>query len=213
MSDTAEIEAVLFKRVGDRFVYQAPNPWIFGPTSRYLVTEAQKAALVAIVVPRRPKLRIAIVSAAILLWTGIVATIMWAFSGHNDPTASDVLVMMSLILVPVYFAWVVALQRNLRRMQPIIANAPRTDERITRPELRKAMIDALSYRKSLLLGATWTFSSLMQVSILLMRNGRHPLFSDAGSCMIAFAAILGAALAIYYLYIAIGKVRQRQPAS
>jgi hypothetical protein len=34
MSNIAEIEAVLFKEVGGGYVFQAPNPWVFGPRSR-----------------------------------------------------------------------------------------------------------------------------------------------------------------------------------
>jgi hypothetical protein len=45
MSNVAEIEAALFKQVGGGWVFQAPNPWVFGRTSRYLVNETQKAEL------------------------------------------------------------------------------------------------------------------------------------------------------------------------
>ena len=43
-----------------------------------------------------------------------------------------------------------------RRVAVHHADAPRTEERITNGEVRKAMISAMSFKRSLLLGATWT---------------------------------------------------------
>ena len=213
MSNTAEIEAVLFKPVGDRFVFQAPNPWLFGRKSRYLVTAAQKEELLAIVVPRRPVLRIALITAAILLWTVAVATVFWALSPHDNPTALDVFAMSVVIIVPMIGALVVALQRNLRRMQPILAGAPLTEEQITPSELRQAMTKAISLRKSLILGAVWTGIALLQVFNLVIRNGRHPLFSDIQSYLNAFTLVVATGLAAYYLILAVRKFRQREPAA
>ena len=210
MSDAAEIQAVLFKPVGDRFVFQAPNPWVFGRKSRYLVTDAQKQELLAIVTPRRPMVRIAVITAAILLWTVAVATICWAVSPHDDPTALDALVMAVLIILPIFGALIVALQRNLRRMQPILAGAPRTEERITHSELRQAMTKAISLRRSLILGAVWTGISLLQIFNLVIRNGRHPFFSDVQSYLNAFTLIIATGLAAYYFVIAIRKLRQKE---
>lgn len=213
MSTAAEIEAVLFKPVGDRYVFQAPNPWVFGRKSRYLVTEAQKQALLAIVTPRRPVLRIAVITAAILLWTVAVATMCWAVSPHDNPTAIDALAMFVLIVVPIFGALIVALQRNLRRMRPILAGAPRTEERITQSELRQAMAKAMSLRRSLILGAVWTGIGLMQVFNLVIRNGRHPLFSDVQSCLNFLTLIIAAGLAVYYFTVAVRKLRQRETAA
>ena len=213
MSDAAEIQAVLFKQVGDRFVFQAPNPWVFGSKNRYLVTETQKQELMAIVTPRRPLLRIAIITAGILLWTVAAATIVWAVSPHEDPRALDALAMFVLIVVPIFGALIVALQRNLRRMQPILAGAPRTEERITHTELRQAMTKAISLRRSLILGAVWTGIGLLQVFNLVIRNARHPLFSDVQSYLNAFTLIMAVGLAAYYLVLAIRKLRQKEVAA
>ena len=49
MSNVAEIEAVLFKQFGSGYVFLAPNPCVFGRSSRYLVNEAQKAEILAII--------------------------------------------------------------------------------------------------------------------------------------------------------------------
>jgi hypothetical protein len=205
MSNAREIESVLFKRVAGGNVFQAPNPWVFGRTSRYLVSDAQKAALLAIITPRRPVLRLMLITAVIVAWAGAAGVIVWAVSGHQQTTAADVLGIFALVLVPIYLAWVVALQRNLRRMRPILADAARTQERITNRELRRAMVDAMSMKKALLLAACWTFTSFMQAVILITRNAHHPLFGDAQSYVALFTGVLAAGLAVYYLVLAVRK--------
>jgi hypothetical protein len=205
MSNAREIESVLFKRVAGGNVFQAPNPWVFGRTSRYLVSDAQKAALLAIITPRRPVLRIALITTVIVAWAGAAGVIVWALSSHREATAVDVLAIFALVLVPIYLAWVVALRHNFRRMRPILANAPRTQERITNRELRRAMVDAMSMKKTLLLAACWTFTSFMQVVILVTRNAHHPLFGDAQSYVALFTGVLAAGLAVYYLVLAVRK--------
>ena len=164
MSNVAEIEAALFKQVGGGWVFQAPNPWVFGRTSRYLVNDAQKAELLAIVTPRSPTLRIAAITAGILLWASAASIIAWAVSSHDEPTASDALAIFALVVVPIFLALVFALQRNLRRMQRVLADAPRTEERITARELRHAMAKAVSLRRSVFIGALWAVTCLFQIT-------------------------------------------------
>jgi len=96
MSQADEIEALLFKPFGDRYIFQQANPWVFGRGERYLVTEAQKRELLAIIVPRRPALRIAIVTAAVLLWTALVALALWAFFGNDQPETRDIVAIVVL---------------------------------------------------------------------------------------------------------------------
>jgi hypothetical protein len=210
MSNVAEIEAALFKQVGGGWVFQAPNPWVFGRTSRYLVNEAQKAELLAIVTPRRPILRIAAITAGILVWAVAASTIVWAVSSYDEPTVTDALAIFALVVVPIFLALVFALRRNLSRMQRVLAGAPRTEERITPRELRHAMANAVSLRRSLLIGALWAVTCLFQVSSLVIRNGRHPLFGDVESYLSFVTATVAAGLAIHYLRLAIRKFRQHE---
>jgi hypothetical protein len=170
MSNTTEIEAVLFKRVGDHYVYQSPNPWIFGRKKQYLVTEAQKAELMKLIAARRPKLRITLITAGVLFWLAAATVIASTLSPHENPTGLDALAIAALVLIPGYLACVAALYKQQSRIRPIVADAPLTDERITRSELRKAMTKAMSLRKTLLLAVTWAFTCGTQVWILVIRN-------------------------------------------
>jgi hypothetical protein len=212
MSSVAEIEAVLFKPAVGGYVFQAPNPWVFGPTSSYIVSATQKAELLGIVRPRRPVLWAAGIIVGILLWACLVATAMWAISGRDQPTVIDFAVMSVLILVPIYLAWVIKLQRNLRRMQSILGTARRTGERIARREMRQALANAMSLKRTLLIGALWTLCSLAQVSALVVRNARHPLFSDIQSDLKLVTAVVAGGLAVYYLSLVIRKIRQQRAA-
>jgi NADH:ubiquinone oxidoreductase subunit K len=213
MSDAAEIEAALFKELGGGYVFQAPNRWVFGPRSRYLVTAAQKAELLAIITPRRPILKIVLITTGILLWAVAASTIVWAVSSHDDPRAGDAFAMFVLIVVPMFLALVVARQRNLRRMRRVLAAAPRTEERITNGELRCAMANAMSFKRSLIIGALWTVTCLAQVFTLVIGNARHPLLSDVQSWLNVFTAIVAAGLTAYYLSLAIRKIAPKQTAS
>jgi len=212
MSSVAEIEAVLFKPAVGGYVFQAPNPWVFGPTSSYIVSATQKAELLGVVRPRRAVLWTAGITIGILLWACLIATAMWAISGHDQPTVIDFAVMSVLILVPIYLAWVIKLQRNLRRMQSIIGAAPRIGERINRREMRQALANAMSLKRTLLIGALWSLSSIAQVSALVVRNARHPLFSDVKSDLNLLAAVVAGGLAVYYLSLAIRKIRKQRAA-
>ena len=118
--------------------------------------------------------------------------------------------MSVLILVPIFLALVVALQRNLRRMQPILVGAPRTEERITHHELRQAMTKAISLRRALLVSGLWAVACGFQVTTLVIRNARHPLLSDVQSYLNLFTATVAAGLVIYYLVVAIRKIRQKE---
>jgi len=206
-----DIESALFKRVAGGHIFQAPNPWIFGQSSHYLVNDSQKAQLLAIITPRRPMLRVAVITAGILLWTVAVAALVWAFSADQDlPTGPEMIAMALLTLVPMFLALVFALQRNLRRMQPVLAGAARTEQRISRSELRQAMAKAMTFRATLLIGAAWVIILLLQIFNLVMGSARHPLFSDAQSFLNVFLVISAAGLAAHYLVIAIRRARSKE---
>jgi hypothetical protein len=211
LSNAGEAVSALFKPIAGGYLFQRPNPWVFGRTTRYIVSEAQREGILAVIRPRRPVLRVAVITAAVLAWAIAAATIVWALSPHADPTASDALAIFALVLLPIYGAWVVALQRNLRRIEPFIAGALRTNERITSTQMRRAMAKTISLRALLIYAALWSVTSSLQVFTLVMRNGRHPLFSDVQSFLNLFTAVAAAGLALHYLAMAVRKMRR--PAS
>jgi hypothetical protein len=186
-------------------VFQAPSAWIWGRKRRYRVNETQKAQLLAIITPRRPKIHLAAITAGVLGWTVAVSTMMWLATGRDEPTGADIPVLAALILVPMVLALVMALRRNLRRMQPILCGAKPTDQVITRTEQRQALTKSMSFARALTIGAIWATAGLMQIFTLGVRNAQHPLFGDVQSCLHIVTAIAAAVLAVRYLSIALRK--------
>ena len=45
-------EAIMFKKGPDGYVFRAPNPWVLGRKRFYLVNEAEKTKLLAVITAR-----------------------------------------------------------------------------------------------------------------------------------------------------------------
>jgi hypothetical protein len=208
-----QIDAMLFKPVSGGFIYRAPNPWIFGRATHYIVDEQQKAALLEILVARRPLLTLAIIVAGLLAWGVAMGSVGWFFSSHENPTIGDTAIMILATVGALFLAVHLALRRKLRRMQPILAAATPTTAVITSSEMRTAMRTATSFKSAAIAAASCTFGCAAQIFSLVIRNPRHPLFSDAQSGLSVFLLVLCATLAIVYVVRAIGKVRGTQAAA
>jgi hypothetical protein len=138
----------LFKRVPSGWVFRTPNPWVFGDTPHYLVNEAQKAQIGALLTPRRPVVLAAGIIAAILGWVVAAAFIAQALSGNDSPTtAGDFAIITALVLIPVLGALpaIGLIQRH--RLAPILAGAALTDQRISLAEINRRVIDATSTKQ------------------------------------------------------------------
>ena len=102
---TGSLKSSLFRATTDgRWIFRSPNPWVFGDTPHYLVNDAQKTQIEAIITPKRPVLVVALYAVGLIAWAALVATFLWAFSGHPDPTPGDTVLMVFLILVPAFAA-------------------------------------------------------------------------------------------------------------
>jgi hypothetical protein len=208
------IESRRFKPVPGGFVFQAPNPWVFGVARHYLVNAAQKSDILARMTPRRPILIGALVTMTVILWAVAMSALVWAFgSGHDDPTATDILVMAALIVVPMILAVPLAIGLQLRRLQPVLAGLPLTDERITAQEQRNAMVNDTSVAQSRLVAMSMGIVCLSLAFTLGMRFGRHPLFADAGAIAMLVGAIAAAGVAVRFAALAIRKARQKHDES
>jgi hypothetical protein len=143
------LKGALFKAVPGGWVFRSPNPWVFGDTPHYLVNDAQKAQIEAIIAPRRPGVVVAVLIGSIFAWMLAVATFMWAFSGHENPTPGDIGVMVVLICLPVVALLPIAGLIQRRRLRPVLAAAPLTTERITYAELQQKVRAATPLKQSL----------------------------------------------------------------
>ena len=207
-----QIGAMLFKPVSGGFIYRAPNPWIFGPENHYIVNEQQRAELLGILVSPRPVLRLAVVVAGVLLWGLAMGAAGWAFSGHQDPTVSDTVIMIVMTFAVLFLAVHLAIRNKLRRVQPILAAATNTTAAITSAEIRSAMNETTSFKTALAVAIMLIFGCASLIAGLVIRNPQHPLFSDVQSDLSVFLLLLCAATAVRSLALAFGKVRRSQAA-
>ena len=141
-------KSVMFKPVAGGWVYRAPNPWVFGDAPHYLVNDAQKAQIEAIIIPRRPVLFGAMLVAGIVAWVFALVGIVWAVSRHDDPTTTDVIAIAVLVAISLVAALPFAGWIKRRRLQPILAGLPLTQERITFADMRKNARTATPFKQS-----------------------------------------------------------------
>jgi hypothetical protein len=139
-----------------------------------------------------------------------MATVGQAFSGHEDPTVGDTVIMLVSTFAALFLALHLALRRKLRRMQPILAAATNTTSAITSGEIHSAIRKTTSFKAAAIAAALSAVGCAAQMFSLIVRNSRHPLFSDAQSDLSVFLVVLCAVMAVRYVGLAIGKVRQRQ---
>ena len=185
---------MLFKQVPGGYVFRAPNPWIFGRADHYLVSQPQQDEIVAILTPRRPIL-------AVILWvaglTGILLAIvagLVVFAPSNS--AASVLVLMVPTLLVLFLVVHLSQRRQLRRLQPILAGASPTDQRITNAEMRRALSGAMSFKRSWFSAAAFGFACVcFAFSFVVGRNHKVSLLADHQLYLFVFNTVLFAYLA------------------
>jgi type III secretory pathway component EscS len=168
------VEAVYFKPAVDGFIFQAPS-LRFSAKRSYMVSAAQKPAILAALTANRSRRRpyVLLVAALIaLLWVAAVTTAVWAMSpaGRDGPTMGEGLVIMLLTAVPLIGAIVLAttlhVRAQLRRLQPILAGLPQTDQRISAKEQRAAVAGFQQMRSMLIVLVIVTAAGLFQAGCL-----------------------------------------------
>jgi TPR repeat protein len=131
--------------MGDGYLYRAPNPWVFGRCDHYLVTEAQRDAIVAVLVPRSsvktPTFRLTTALGISVLALTILSLIgcLLVMYGDRYPIAASGGVIAAVLVLALLLFTLVALNRLAKRqvanLQPILASAVPTKERITNADV------------------------------------------------------------------------------
>ncbi len=192
----AVLELISFKPVPGGFVYRAPKPWLFGPTRHYLASELEKAEISAIMSPRRPILFQVALWMAFSLMVAAAGGIVWAFTGQKEPTAIDVVAMVAVVVVEVFVGLQALRWRQMRRLRPLLADLPLTDERITDSDVRQGLaagINAVSVKQLAANGATSTMAftaCLMGFLINAILGQSIAFFFLAGTVLFGFAAVI-----------------------
>src|SRR6187401_2091504 len=124
-----------FRPVDGGYVFQSPNPWIFGWPRYYLVSEAQKAELLPYQGRWRLLLLLTVLAEAVILGSFVAfvnlapATFLRlaapAFHFGVGVFAVGMFVLLMLLMAPL----IVIPQLYLnRRLGPVLATAPRTSQ-------------------------------------------------------------------------------------
>jgi hypothetical protein len=157
-----QIAATMFKAAPGGFVFREPYRWVFGPARHFLVSETQKAQIAAVLISRRPILSQVVMWTTLCLMVAVACVLVWAINRHDNPSAGDVAAIIVLTVVQVYAGLLLLRWRQLRRLQPLLAGASLTDERITRGDVERALsagASALSVKQMVVTGTVSVIAS------------------------------------------------------
>ena len=142
-----------FKPTAEAYVFQSPNPWVFGWPRYYVVNEAQKAVLLVVLGRWRLMLMIFILiifalmgslSAFVTLFPATFVRLVGpALQFGVGPFSALLFVVLMLLMAPLIAIPQIYLNRGLRAL---LASAPRTNERITIAEQLPKIATAVSGR-------------------------------------------------------------------
>jgi hypothetical protein len=190
-------EALLFKQVPEGYVYQAPNPWLFGRRRFFLVNEAQKAELLAAVTARSQfALVMTFVVVFVALLAGSVAAVVY-LAGDGDHPIGITSATVVLTLLSLYAAAIIIAQPAARRVRPLLERLTPTDQRITLADRRAVAATQIWLPGQLTLCASHVILSAMFFVQAAQRTGGDPakilqnvstVTSTFAACCFAFSA-------------------------
>jgi uncharacterized Tic20 family protein len=200
-------EESAFKPIAGGYVFQPPSlSWPFSRPRAYLVDAAQKATLAGLLRRQRRQILFMVVAYVLIAMALAVALGMSAASYRVSTLGFlAILIMTMLAVVPIVIVPHIYLLRALR---PLLADLPRTDERITFQEQLHSLAPAIS-GKLLFLGG---------IGGLLMVGGNLMILAEAIAEGRSFygpvlGLAVGALLTSYFLYLAILRARMKRNAS
>jgi hypothetical protein len=170
------VESRNFKRLARGFIFQPPHPWLFGSSPCYFATDMQKAAILDVMAPDQPVWKgitkaVAFIVAA-TLWVLAMTMLLVAFgpTDHNQPTPVEGIMIMVAggvaMLIAMYVALCLRARVLLRRLRPLLVTLPHRDERISRQDVRVAMIHHTSFERLLFAIAILAAASVAQAFFL-----------------------------------------------
>ncbi len=205
-----------FKSAPGGHVFQAPSPWMLAWPRYYLVDDAQKAQLLAGLGRWRLLLMIATVIELLLILSITLTKILWpgTFASLLVPMYQQLgvslfaLTLGAVMIVPIVSLFAVPQIYLARALRSVLADAPRSDERITVAE-QLPKIAASASGKLLVVGLI-SGLTMIASSLFLMIDA----FMDghlAGSALSsATFMLIGALLASYFIYLLRLKTKAKQ---
>ena len=222
MTDLATF--AIFKPTAGGYVYRAPNTWLIGSSDHYLVDDGHKAQITSTISGASS----AVLWATTILWLGlscalVAGSVIGAYRlGYHQPALAGALTVITMLLSFV-IALLVSRQLLRRRLRPILANLPKTQERLTNADARAAIrklqaatpISPMRRRvvkiASVVAGGAMFLSFFARAMDL---QERHPDWSFAHALYIANVSFVGLAnaaaiVAFAYLFWTFGRKPSR----
>jgi hypothetical protein len=195
------IELSAFKQVDGGYVFRVPNAWFFGPARHYLVNETQRSAIAE----RLRQIRCGLLPLTFVAAVFMIMLVMFVAVSiqPQGPMRSIALVVLATAaLVPTIAT---AHIYRMHKLAPLIAELPRSNERITLRDMFKLQAANVSLPWLLGLGLGGCALSLLQGIQLLasMQDvGRPPpadriFFSTVAILCYALMGVWSFALAAY----------------
>src|SRR5262249_35064682 len=104
---------------------RAPSEWLFGYAEHYFVTDAQKSEVLPIMMTA-PRWVLGLGLLWLLMCGAVAAAIAWALAGVAFDAA--IAVVQVLAVAPFGLIPAIGVRLTWRRLKPILAGLPRTDE-------------------------------------------------------------------------------------
>jgi hypothetical protein len=189
-----------FKPIEGGYVFQAPSPWVFARPSYYSVSAAKKAEISARLARWRlllflPVLGMICLTLPLIVFPSLLSPLYRQLGPSLFPLflfTAFTLLMAPLIAVPqIYLA---------RALRPLLADAPRTDERIKLAE-QLPMVAAAVSTKWLVIGLVSAVTMMVAGGLLLLDaflEGRPAGSAFFGSSIFA---VMGGLLAFYFIFL------------
>lgn len=188
-----QVRTLLFKQVAGGYLFRAPNPRVFGPTDHYLVNEQQRDEILAIMTPRRPVLLLLAWIGGLFVALGVLIVLMVAYVGDDYPL-TFLLVLIVAMLIAAIPALHLYASRKLRRLQPLLAGAAQTDQRITNAEMRQALNQGQSYqqlrRAAILYAVACVITAASVAMMIYFRKPHASWLSDPLWLMFSFNTVI-----------------------
>ena len=195
------VRSAFLRPVPGGYIFRAPNPKVFGAADHYLVNEAQRDAIVAIMVHRRTPLLLALCLGGLVLAASAGLIVL----APGYPTTVSIAVIATIMLA-VLLSISLSESRKLRQLQPILADARRTDQRITLAEINQTIRDGNSYPHLRRMAVTNSIASLFAAAAaaaqVYLRKPHVGILSDPMSlllCLGAFICVSSAATSLVRL--------------
>ncbi|HWZ09814.1 MAG TPA: hypothetical protein VNW48_01865 [Xanthobacteraceae bacterium] len=187
------------------YVFRCPNPWLFGRWRSYLVNEHEKEMLA---VHLRQRQRLILWLMAIYLVIAFGATMLLQSSDAPDPSTSAFLGVVALTMLGMLALALVPHLYLMRKIEPLVAQLPRTDDRATLHEQLFGVAAVISNVHLAMGGVGGVLIAIANIKTIVEElSGGQP-----GSQLIwsAIGLLVGVSLASYFAYLAILKRRLKR---